>query len=190
MRFRPAMAAAGSEELYTTDNRTTADGLAGLPRDYTGVPAARAAAARRSRPADPRRAESWPARADAGGRAAPGVEPGGAAPRCRRSKRRAPAACSLDRDPRRSRRAGASRRPRARRRPTSPASASRRQPAHADGAGSPARLPQCGRRSPHRRARSRRRAGVALHPAGRRRDLRPRSSPASAPTCPARSPRR
>lgn len=25
-----------SEELYSTDNRTTADGLAGLPRDYTG----------------------------------------------------------------------------------------------------------------------------------------------------------
>ncbi|WP_435302883.1 TrbI/VirB10 family protein [Mesorhizobium australicum] len=29
---------AGSEELYSTDNRTTADGLAGLPRDYSGVP--------------------------------------------------------------------------------------------------------------------------------------------------------
>lgn len=26
----------GNEELYSTDNRTTADGLAGLPRDYTG----------------------------------------------------------------------------------------------------------------------------------------------------------
>ncbi|WP_374788780.1 TrbI/VirB10 family protein [Brucella oryzae] len=26
----------GGEELYTTENRTTADGLAGLPRDYTG----------------------------------------------------------------------------------------------------------------------------------------------------------
>lgn len=26
----------GGEELYSTDNRTTADGLAGLPRDYTG----------------------------------------------------------------------------------------------------------------------------------------------------------
>ncbi len=25
-------------ELYSTDNRTTADGLAGLPRDYTGIP--------------------------------------------------------------------------------------------------------------------------------------------------------
>ena len=25
-----------SEELYSTDNRATADGLAGLPRDYTG----------------------------------------------------------------------------------------------------------------------------------------------------------
>ncbi len=27
---------AGNEELYSTENRTTADGLAGLPRDYTG----------------------------------------------------------------------------------------------------------------------------------------------------------
>jgi type IV secretion system protein TrbI len=27
-----------AEELYSTDNRSTADGLAGLPRDYTGVP--------------------------------------------------------------------------------------------------------------------------------------------------------
>ncbi len=26
----------GNEELYSTDNRTTADGLAGLPRDYSG----------------------------------------------------------------------------------------------------------------------------------------------------------
>ncbi|MVA32585.1 conjugal transfer protein TraI, partial [Agrobacterium vitis] len=26
----------GGEELYSTENRTTADGLAGLPRDYTG----------------------------------------------------------------------------------------------------------------------------------------------------------
>ncbi|MGN6117380.1 MAG: TrbI/VirB10 family protein, partial [Nitrobacter sp.] len=25
-----------TEELYSTDNRQTADGLAGLPRDYTG----------------------------------------------------------------------------------------------------------------------------------------------------------
>jgi type IV secretion system protein VirB10 len=27
---------AGGEELYSTDNRQPADGLAGLPRDYTG----------------------------------------------------------------------------------------------------------------------------------------------------------
>src|SRR3546814_2942110 len=27
-----------NEELYSTDNRSTADGLAGLPRDYSGVP--------------------------------------------------------------------------------------------------------------------------------------------------------
>ena len=27
-----------SEELYSTDNKTTADGLANLPRDYTGLP--------------------------------------------------------------------------------------------------------------------------------------------------------
>src|SRR5690606_20354143 len=26
----------GNEELYSTENRSTADGLAGLPRDYTG----------------------------------------------------------------------------------------------------------------------------------------------------------
>ena len=26
------------EELYSTDHRTTADGLAGLPRDYAGIP--------------------------------------------------------------------------------------------------------------------------------------------------------
>ena len=28
------------EELYSTDHRTTADGLAGLPRDYAGIPRA------------------------------------------------------------------------------------------------------------------------------------------------------
>ncbi|MET3579903.1 type IV secretion system protein VirB10 [Mesorhizobium robiniae] len=28
----------GNEELYSTDNSTTADGLAGLPHDYSGVP--------------------------------------------------------------------------------------------------------------------------------------------------------
>jgi type IV secretory pathway VirB10-like protein len=28
----------GNEELYSTDNHTTADGLAGLPRDYSGIP--------------------------------------------------------------------------------------------------------------------------------------------------------
>jgi type IV secretory pathway VirB10-like protein len=27
-----------ADELYSTDNRSTADGLAGLPRDYSGVP--------------------------------------------------------------------------------------------------------------------------------------------------------
>ena len=27
-----------SDELYSTENRSTADGLAGLPRDYSGVP--------------------------------------------------------------------------------------------------------------------------------------------------------
>ncbi|PNQ72944.1 conjugal transfer protein TraI, partial [Erythrobacter sp. SAORIC-644] len=26
----------GNEELYSTENRPTADGLSGLPRDYTG----------------------------------------------------------------------------------------------------------------------------------------------------------
>ena len=29
-----------AEELYSTDHRTTADGLAGLPRDYAGIPRA------------------------------------------------------------------------------------------------------------------------------------------------------
>ena len=29
---------AAPEELYSTDRRTTADGLAGLPRDYAGIP--------------------------------------------------------------------------------------------------------------------------------------------------------
>ena len=27
-----------NKELYSTENRSTADGLTGLPRDYTGVP--------------------------------------------------------------------------------------------------------------------------------------------------------
>ncbi|MGA7426833.1 MAG: conjugal transfer protein TraI, partial [Rhodoplanes sp.] len=27
-----------AKELYSTENRTTADGLTGLPRDYTGIP--------------------------------------------------------------------------------------------------------------------------------------------------------
>src|SRR5690606_18007420 len=27
-----------AEELYSTENRSTADGLAGLPRDYSGIP--------------------------------------------------------------------------------------------------------------------------------------------------------
>ncbi|PXW64555.1 hypothetical protein C7450_101310 [Chelatococcus asaccharovorans] len=27
-----------TEELYSTDNRTTPDGLAGLPKDYAGIP--------------------------------------------------------------------------------------------------------------------------------------------------------
>ncbi len=30
--------ARSNEELYSTENRSTADGLAGLPRDYGGVP--------------------------------------------------------------------------------------------------------------------------------------------------------
>jgi len=36
--LRPHGAKAPGEELYNTDNRTTADGLNGLPRDYTGIP--------------------------------------------------------------------------------------------------------------------------------------------------------
>lgn len=38
--LRPAGEAERQEELVTTDNRATADGLANLPRDYTGVPRA------------------------------------------------------------------------------------------------------------------------------------------------------
>ena len=49
-------------ELYNTDAKTTADGLATLPRDYTAsaqkCPEARTAFAWRSWPADPRRAGS------------------------------------------------------------------------------------------------------------------------------------
>ena len=36
--LRPHGPKSGSEELYNTDNRTTADGLNGLPRDYSGIP--------------------------------------------------------------------------------------------------------------------------------------------------------
>jgi len=36
--LRPHGAKAPGEELYNTDNRTTADGLNGLPRDYSGIP--------------------------------------------------------------------------------------------------------------------------------------------------------
>jgi len=35
--LRPHGAKAPGEELYNTDNRTTADGLNGLPRDYSGI---------------------------------------------------------------------------------------------------------------------------------------------------------
>jgi len=36
--LRPHGAKAPGEELYNTDNRITADGLNGLPRDYSGIP--------------------------------------------------------------------------------------------------------------------------------------------------------
>lgn len=36
--LRPHGGKAPGEELYNTDNRTTADGLNGLPRDYSGIP--------------------------------------------------------------------------------------------------------------------------------------------------------
>src|SRR3546814_10830066 len=36
--FRSRDGSRPNEELYSTDNRSTADGLAGLPRDYSGVP--------------------------------------------------------------------------------------------------------------------------------------------------------
>ncbi len=36
--LQPSRRSGAGEELYSTDNRTTADGLANLPRDYTGLP--------------------------------------------------------------------------------------------------------------------------------------------------------
>ena len=36
--LQPNRRSGTGEELYSTDNRTTADGLANLPRDYTGLP--------------------------------------------------------------------------------------------------------------------------------------------------------
>ena len=36
--FQSRYGARLAEELYSTDNRSTADGLAGLPRDYSTVP--------------------------------------------------------------------------------------------------------------------------------------------------------
>ena len=68
--LRPQQQTTGSE-LYNTSNRTTPDGLANLPRDYTGLPrdraAARPAAARRSRPADRQRRRAGSRHADASG---------------------------------------------------------------------------------------------------------------------------
>ncbi len=78
-------------ELYSTENRTTADGLAGLPKDYTGIPKLGSAAARRSRSPDracaerrkSRRAARHPDAARRSGRAAThGRDRGGA---CRKS---------------------------------------------------------------------------------------------------------
>jgi hypothetical protein len=36
--LQPRIADQDSKELYSTENRATADGLTGLPRDYTGIP--------------------------------------------------------------------------------------------------------------------------------------------------------
>ena len=36
--LQPNRRSGGGQELYSTDNRSTADGLANLPRDYTGLP--------------------------------------------------------------------------------------------------------------------------------------------------------
>ena len=36
--LQPNRRSGGGQELYSTDNKTTADGLANLPRDYTGLP--------------------------------------------------------------------------------------------------------------------------------------------------------
>ena len=36
--LQPSRRSGSGQELYSTDNKTTADGLANLPRDYTGLP--------------------------------------------------------------------------------------------------------------------------------------------------------
>ena len=74
-----------AKELYTTENRTTAEGVTALPRDYTGIPRLRAAVAGRSRPADAQCTESRPARSTDGATAAA------------RSYTRGAAACAGDR---------------------------------------------------------------------------------------------
>ena len=75
LALKPQHRTAGSE-LYDTNNRNTPDGLATLPKDYTGLPqvgaAAWAAAARRSRPADPERGRAGARHADADR----GIQPG------------------------------------------------------------------------------------------------------------------
>jgi type IV secretory pathway VirB10-like protein len=153
--------AARPDELYSTDNRATADGLAGLPRDYTGVPVLGPAAARATRdaPFSTRRT--------------------GASPSCRRrssrtaSTRRSSGGAKTKRPARTSRvffQSGAdtARRRQPRVRPTMPAAHSQ-SPALARAATrsnkprrTAARIPQRGHRSAHRRTRSRRRSGVAF----------------------------
>ena len=76
--LKPQHQTTGSE-LYNTNNRNTPDGLANLPRDYTGLPKpaapARAATAWRPRAADPECRRARARHADAGG----GTKPRGTA---------------------------------------------------------------------------------------------------------------
>ena len=156
LALKPQHRTAGSE-LYDTNNRNTPDGLATLPKDYTGLPqidaAARAAAARRSRPADPERGRARARHADADR----GIQPGRTAHRagagsgasepslrddqCRSNRCRAFAASS-------SRSAYGGRDNRAIKRPHVP--------------GSQARLPERACRSAHSEPRSHRAAGKPL----------------------------
>ncbi len=149
-------------ELFTTENRPTADELRRLPSDYSGIPQLGAGAARRSRPADPR------ARRKKGVRCRrqplPGPDP--------EEQRRLAEHGSRAHQRTLLRRAGV-----AEHRPVShtgldlasglpPPSSGRA--AHADRAGTATGVPRPAGRSPHGVTRSRRAAAIALRATGRR----------------------